>query len=266
MLIDTHAHLDENAFSGDLEHCLTRCRESGVMRVITIGTTVASSRQAIALAEKHPEVFATVGIHPNYAASAGEDDWLEIVKLASHPRVVGLGETGLDRYWDHAPIETQLDYFHRHLDLARSVKKPFIIHCRDADADVLEVLRAEFTAHGPLHGIMHCFSGSREMAEECLRFGMDLSFAGPITFKKNADLRETAAAVPLNRLLVETDAPYLAPTPHRGKRNEPAWVKFTAAQLAEARGITLEELAAATTANAVRVFQLPPLEAAGEDG
>jgi TatD DNase family protein len=259
MLIDTHAHLDEDAFSGDIERCLVRAQEAGVMRVITIGTTLASTRKAIELAEKYSQVFATVGIHPNYAATAGEDDWPEILKLAAHPRVVGVGETGLDRYWDHSPIELQLDYFHRHLNLARSLKKPFIVHCRDADADVLDVLKAEFAANGPLHGVMHCFSGSREMAEECLRFGMDLSFAGPITFKKNADLRDTAAAVPLERVMVETDAPYLAPTPHRGKRNESAWVKFTAQQLAEARGIPLEELAAATTANATRVFNLPPV-------
>lgn len=259
MLIDTHCHLDEDAFSGDIDHCLARCREAGVMRLITIGTTVESSRKAIALAEKHSEVFATVGIHPNYAASAGEDDWSEIVKLAAHPRVVGIGETGLDRYWDHSPIELQLDCFHRHLELSRSYKKPFIIHCRDADSDVLEVLRAEFTTHGPLHGVMHCFSGSKEMADECLSLGMDLSFAGPLTFKKNAELRDIAASAPLGRIMVETDAPYLAPTPHRGKRNEPAWVKFTAQQLAEGRHLTLEDLAAATTANATRVFNLPPL-------
>jgi TatD DNase family protein len=259
MLIDTHCHLDEDAFSGDVEKCLDRCREAGVFRVITIGTTLESSRTAIALAEKHPEVFATVGIHPNYAATAGEDDWPEVEKLAGHPRVVGIGETGLDRYWDHSPIELQLDYFHRHLALSRAHKKPFIIHCRDADSDVLEVLRAEFAAHGPLHGVMHCFSGSNDMAEECLRLGMVLSFAGPITFKKNADLRSVAASAPLDRIMVETDAPYLAPTPNRGKRNEPAWVKFTAKQLAEARGLTLEDLAAATTANATRVFSLPPI-------
>jgi len=259
MLIDTHCHLDEDAFSGDIERCLDRCREAGVMRVITIGTTVESSRTAIALAEKHPEVFATVGIHPNYAATAGEDDWPEIAKLAGHPRVVGIGETGLDRYWDHSPIELQLDYFHRHLALSRSHRKPFIIHCRDADADVLEVLRGEFAKHGPLHGVMHCFSGSKAMADECLGLGMDLSFAGPLTFKKNAELRDIAAAAPLDRIMVETDAPYLAPTPNRGKRNEPAWVKFTARQLAEARGMTLEDLATATTANATRVFNLPPV-------
>lgn len=256
MLIDTHAHLDEDAFSGDLERCLERAREAGVMRVITIGTTIASSLKAIELAERHSMVFAAIGIHPNYAAVAGEDDWPEILKLARHPRVKGIGETGLDRYWDHTPIDLQVDYFHRHLDLARELGKPFIIHCRDADAQVLDVLR-EDAGSGPLNGVMHCFSGSKETATECLSLGLDLSFAGGLTFKKNAELRDIAAAAPLDRIMVETDAPYLAPTPNRGKRNEPAWVRFTAQQLADARAMTLEDVAAATTANACRLFSLP---------
>ncbi len=256
MLIDTHAHLDEDAFSGDLGHCLERARDAGVLRIITIGTTAASSRKAIELAERHPMIFAAIGIHPNYAATAGEDDWPEIVELARHPRVKGVGETGLDRYWDHTPIEIQLDYFQRHLRLAREVRKPFIIHCRDAEPQVLEVLR-ENAEVGPLHGVMHCFSGSAETARECLAMGLCLSFAGGLTFKKNAELREIAAAAPLDRILVETDAPYLAPTPNRGKRNEPAWVRFTAQQLADARGCTLEDIAAATSANACRLFDLP---------
>jgi TatD DNase family protein len=256
MLIDTHCHLDEDAFSGDLEHCLARAQDAGVGRMITIGTSLESSRVAIELAETHPQVFATVGIHPNYAQTAGADDWSEIVRLAAHPRVVGIGETGLDRYWDHTPIDVQLDYFHRHLGLSRDSGKPFIIHCRDADEPVLAVLK-EAAASGPLNGVMHCFSGNSQMADECLALGLLLSFAGPITFKKNAELRSIAATAPLDRILVETDAPYLAPTPHRGKRNEPAWVRFTAQQLAEARGIPLEEIAAAITANARRLFQLP---------
>ncbi|QDT55432.1 putative deoxyribonuclease YcfH [Caulifigura coniformis] len=256
MLIDTHAHLDEDAFSGDMHHCLDRARDAGVGRIITIGTTLESSRRAVELAERRPEIFAAIGIHPNYASAAGEDDWPELVKLAAHPRVVGIGETGLDRYWDHTPIDEQRDYFHRHLELSRETGKPFIIHCRDADADVLEILK-NAAGQGTLNGVMHCFSGSQEMADECLRLGMHLSFAGVITFKKNAQLRAVAAAAPLDRIMVETDAPYLAPTPHRGKRNEPSWVKFTAQQLAEARGATLEDIAAATTANATRLFRLP---------
>ena len=256
MLIDTHAHLDEDAFSGDLHHCLDRAREAGVTRIISIGTTLEGSRKAIALAERHAPVFAAVGIHPNYAKTAGEEDWAEITKLAAHPRVKGIGETGLDRYWHDTPIEIQIDYFQRHLELSRATGKPFIVHCREADADVLDVLRAAAIV-GPLNGVMHCFSGSRQTAEDCLALGMHLSFAGGLTFKKNAELREIAAAAPLDRLMVETDAPYLAPTPHRGKRNEPAWVRLTAQQLADARGVPLEDVAAATTANAIRLFQLP---------
>ncbi|MBX3441296.1 MAG: TatD family hydrolase [Planctomyces sp.] len=262
MLIDTHAHLDEDAFRGDLVPTLLRAREAGLVAVVTIGTTAASSRTAIELSEQYPEVYAAVGVHPNYAASASEADWRTIEELAAHPKVVGIGETGLDRYWDHTPIEVQVDWFRRHLELSRTTGKPFIVHCREAEPDVLaELDRA--AEQGPLRGVMHSFCGSEDAARRCLAHGLWLSFAGMLTYKRSEALRRIAAWVPADRLLVETDAPYLAPAEHRGKRNEPAYVRFTARRLAEVRGATPAEIGEQTTANARELFRLPaaPLSA-----
>ena len=254
-LIDTHAHLDEQAFEQELDAVVDRAREAGIVGIVTIGITVESSRSAIALAERFPMVWAAIGIHPNYAAQAAAHDWEQIEELAAHPRVVGIGETGLDRYWDHTPIEVQVDYFRRHLALSRALGKPFIIHCREAEPEVMAILEEEM-ALGPLPGIMHSFCGSAEAARRCLDWGMHLSFSGMLTYKKNEELRALAATVPVDRLLVETDCPYLAPLPNRGKRNEPSFVKHTARVLAEACGLPLEEMAARTTANAMRLFRL----------
>lgn len=255
-LVDTHCHLDEEAFGNDLNATIQRAVEAGVSQMVSIGITLASSQRAIALAEQNPAVFAAVGIHPNYTSVAGADDWSQVCQLAPHPRVVAVGETGLDRYWDHAPIELQRDYFARHVELAREVGKPFIIHCREAEADVCALLR-EWSQSGPLAGVMHSFCGNRETLQVCLEAGLHISFAGMVTFKKNVELRELSREVPLERLLVETDAPYLAPSPNRGKRNEPAWVPLTLAALAAERQIDRAELAACTTANARRLFGLP---------
>ncbi|AMV22561.1 TatD family hydrolase [Planctomyces sp. SH-PL14] len=252
-LIDTHAHLDEQAFAQDLPQTLDRAREAGLVRILTIGITLESSRAAIALAERFDMVYAAVGIHPNYASQAHQDDWPAICELARHPKVVAVGETGLDRYWDHTLIDTQVDYFRRHLALTRETGKPFIIHCREAENEVLDILRDEMGG-GPIPGLMHSFCGSKQAAEETLGWGMSLSFSGMLTYKKNEELRALAAGVPDDRILVETDCPYLAPLPHRGKRNEPSFVKQTARVLAEARGRTIDEVAQLTTANARRLF------------
>ncbi len=253
MLIDTHAHLDEHAFSHDLNEVLGRAKEAGVERILTIGITAATSRAAVGIADGHHEVLAVVGIQPNYAADATEDDWETIVELASHPRVVAIGETGLDRYWDHCPLETQVAWFHRHLELSRSLNKPFVVHCREAETDVVDCLR-EAAKEGPLHGVMHSFSGNLSTAEASVELGLYISFAGMLTYNKNADLRAVAASIPLDRLLVETDAPYLAPVPMRGKRNEPAHVRHTCECLAGLFGKTIDEMAAITTQNAIRLF------------
>lgn len=250
---DTHCHLDEEAFRPDVDEVIQRALDAGVKQMLTIGITLQTSEAAVVLANDHDCLSAVVGIQPNYASQAAPSDWEEISRLSLHPQVVAIGETGLDRYWDHAPLDVQQDYFRRHLRLSREINKPFIVHCRDAEAEVLEMLEDDFT-NGPLNGVMHSFCGDTAMAARCVEMGMHISFAGMVTFRKNDELRAVAKSVPLNRLLIETDAPYLAPHPKRGKRNEPALVVLTAQCLAEVHGVSLEELAAKTTTNAQRLF------------
>src|SRR5712691_710801 len=254
-LIDTHAHLDEDAFSQDVDEVIRRAVDSGVIAMVAVATTAESSRATIALAARVPQVFASVGIHPNYAAQAKPGDWEIIEELAASPKVVAIGETGLDRYWEHTPFEVQLDYFRRQIELAGRRQLPFIVHCREAEADIVAVLR-EAARTGQLKGVMHSFCGSAETLAVALDVGLHISFAGMLTFKKNEPLRQLAKRVPHDRLLVETDSPYLAPLPHRGKRNEPSFVRHTAECLAEVHGKTLDEMAAITTANARRLFGL----------
>lgn len=254
-LIDTHAHLDEEAFRNDSGEVIERALEAGVVAIITIGTTAQSSRLAAELAEKYEPVYAAVGIQPNYVAEARPGDWEVIEQLSHKAKVVAIGETGLDRYWDHAPFELQEEYFTRHIDLARERDLPFVVHCREAEEDVVRQLTTAAEA-GPLRGVMHSFSGNLKTAESCIELGLFVSFAGMLTYKKNDELRSVAGRIPSERLLVETDSPYLAPVPNRGKRNEPAHVRHTAACLAEAREQSLEEIAAQTTANARTLFGL----------
>lgn len=252
-LIDTHCHLDEDAFADDVEAVVDAALEQGVSAIVTIGTDASSSRRSVELAERFPSVYAVVGIHPNYTAAAVAGDWEVIEDLSKSSRVVAVGETGLDRYWDYAPPELQREYFVRHLELSRKISKPFVVHCRDADDEVREMLRKDADS-GPLNGVMHSFCQTLESAEECLSLGMHLSFTGMLTFKRNDELRAIAGSLPKERLFVETDAPYLAPVPFRGKRNEPAYVQYTLNSLAEAHGIPADEMAAITTANACRFF------------
>ncbi len=254
--IDTHCHLDEESFTQDCADTIQRAVDAGVKTMIAVGITLDSCRRVVELAQKYSCVYAIVGLHPNYVSAAQPGDWEQIVELMKAPKVVGLGETGLDKYWDYAPIDLQIEFFNRHLELSRQLNLPFVVHCREAEAETVTVLR-QHAAAGPLNGAMHSFCGSAETAAACLEMGMHLSFAGMLTFKKNDALRQLAATLPLDRLLVETDSPYLAPTPYRSKRNEPAHVRLTAACLAEARGNSKEEVAAATTRNARRLFQLP---------
>lgn len=255
--VDTHCHLNEDVFQSDRADVIRRSVAAGVGRMLVVGVTRETSEQAVALAQEYPAVYAVVGIQPNYVAAALPEDFAAIEALADRPKVAGIGETGLDRYWDHAPIELQVEYFERHLALARARNLPFVVHCRDAEAEVVEVLRRAASA-GPLTGVMHSFAGDSETARACLDLGLHLSFSGMITYKRNEALRQTALTVPLERLLVETDAPYLSPSPlDRGRRNEPLNVKITADRLAALRGMLPAEFAAATTANACRLFRLP---------
>jgi TatD DNase family protein len=254
LFYDTHAHLDDEAFDAERDEVVRRAGESGVQLINAVGVTADSSAKCLSLAEQYEGVYATAGIHPNYCAQAGPGDWERVERLVDHPRVVAIGETGLDRYWDYAPFELQQDYFERHLRLSQERDKAFIVHMRDCGPDVLAMLQ-EAARRGPLRGVMHSFSGDAELARQCLNLGLYISFAGMVTFKKSHDLREIAASVPADRLLIETDSPYLSPEPLRGKSpNEPARVVHTAACLAEVRGVDLADLAAQTTANGRQLF------------
>jgi TatD DNase family protein len=255
-LIDTHAHLEDARFRAELSAVLERARLAGVVQVIAIGTTAADSAATLAIARDHPGIFAAVGVHPNSAAEAEADDWGQVVALAATPRVVALGETGLDRFRDHTPFPQQQEWFDRHLALADERGMPVVIHCRESERDIIDQLAR---VGRPVRGVLHSFTGTWDDAQAFLELGLDLSFAGMVTFTNRSldPLREVAARLPIDRLLVETDSPYLSPHPHRGQSNEPARVALTAARIAEVRGLTLAALAEATTANARRLFALP---------
>ncbi len=254
-LVDTHAHLVSEKLQGDLPDVLARARAAGLTTMIAVATTAADSHETSALANRESDIYATVGIHPNDTAAAGPGDWDEIVRLASSPRVVALGETGLDRYWDDAPFPLQQDYFDRHIRLSQETELPFIVHSRESGTDVLAML-VEARRRGPLTGVMHSFTADAEQAAQCVELGMYISFAGMVTFKKSGDLRAVAATIPADRILVETDSPYLSPEPLRGKRNEPAHVVHTAACVAAARGQSAEEFCRQTSENAARLFRI----------
>ena len=253
-LFDTHAHLHFPEFAGDLDAVLARARAAGVRRMVTIGTDVATSRAAAALAAREPDVWAAVGIHPHEAADADEAALTEIERLASAPRVVAIGETGLDFFRDRSPREAQTRAFTAQVALARRLGKPVLVHCRDAHAETLALLAAD----GPLErgGIMHCFSGDVALARRCIELGLLVSLAGPVTYPKPGDLPDVARAIPADRLVVETDCPFLPPQPYRGKRNEPAYLAITAARVAELRGEPLADLAGRMSENARALFRL----------
>ena len=255
-LIDTHAHLDDERFAGDRAAVLQRAAAAGVSRVVTVATTAASSAACVDLAARHTMLAATVGIQPNEVVDAGSGDWDVVVELAQRPGVVALGETGLDRYWDRTPFAQQEDYFARHLALARQLGRPVVIHCREAEADVVRMLRADFDRRGPVRAVMHSFTGGIETAQACLEMGLYISFAGMLTYKNAQPLRDVAAKIPPERVLVETDSPYLAPVPKRGQRNEPAFVAHTATCLADLLGLSHDALGEQTTRNARELFGL----------
>lgn len=257
-LYDTHAHLTDPAYADTLDHVLEDARSAGVVAINVIGVDAATSLAACEMATTYSGyLHAAVGIQPNSAAEAAADDWGVIERLAVHPHAKAIGETGLDRYWDHTPMEVQHDYFERHIELAAATARPLVIHMRESGREIVDQLRAH-AAKGPIAGVMHSFSGDWQLCQECLDLGLMISFAGMVTFKKSQALRDIAAKVPLDRLLVETDAPYLSPEPLRGKRpNEPARVAHTLRAIAAARGVTAEVLATQTTLNAKRLFAIP---------
>ncbi len=254
MFFDSHAHLDDRKYDHDRHEMLMRAREKGVSYIVNIGYDIPSSRRSVSLANNYDFIYAAVGIHPHDAAEAGEESLAELRHLAKNPKVVAIGEMGLDYYRNLSPREIQQEIFRRQIRLAIDLRKPVVIHDRDAHGDVMRILKEENAALAG--GIMHCFSGSLEMARECLKMGFYISVAGPVTFDNARRLREISVEIPLDRLLIETDAPYLTPEPHRGKRNESAYVVHVAERIAQLRGIPLEEVAEATTANAKRLFRI----------
>jgi TatD DNase family protein len=258
MLIDSHCHLDFADFAADRDAIVERARIAGVGRMITISTRVDLFSDILALAEAYPEVFCTVGTHPDHALEEHGVTADSLVDLARHPKCVGIGETGLDYHYDKVPREIAQQVFRTHVVAARRSGLPLVVHARDADDDVAAILRDEM-AKGPFKAVLHCFTASRALAETALDLGIFISFSGIITFKKSDALRNIARDIPLDRLIIETDAPFLAPVPHRGKCNEPAFVVATAKLLAELKDVSNEFLTAKTTANALSLFdKMPP--------
>ena len=253
-LVDSHCHLDDSQFNADRPAVLQRAREAGLKYILSIGTGDGPPDLSVAIrqAEEHSFVYATVGVHPNDAAKVEPNTFRDLQSLLRHPKVKALGEIGLDYHWGVSK-EVQMPVFIQQLEIAAAARMPVIIHTRDAWADTLSVLRTHWASKG-LPGIMHCFTGDAAQARECLDMGFYLAFGGVTTYPKAAEVREAARIVPSDRLLLETDAPYLAPVPHRGKRNEPAYVAQTARALAQAREQDLNQLAALTTANFERLF------------
>ena len=260
MLIDSHCHLDFPEFAPERDAIVARAKEAGVGRLITISTHVARYETYRAIADAYDNVWFTVGTHPHQAHEEPDVSIEELVSLSRHPRCVGIGEAGLDYHYDRSPRDVAARVFRRHIAAARETGLPLVIHARDADDDVARILREEM-GKGIFKALLHCFTASRALAETGLDLGLYVSFSGVLTFKNSQELRDIARDVPMDRLLVETDAPFLAPVPNRGKRNEPAFVAATAAVLAEVKGVTPDAMATATTENALRLFsKMPPLE------
>ena len=251
--IDTHCHLDMSAYKEDFQAIIERAFAAGVKKIISVGIDLDSSKAAVALAENIEGVFATVGIHPHYAADVTEGDCQELIALAKHPKVVAYGEIGLDLVKKYTPLDVQIECFQRQVILAKTLNLPLIIHDREAHEEVMRILQAE--APFPSGGVMHCFSGDLSLAEDVLALGFYVSIPGVVTFNKATTLQDVAKALPGDSLLIETDGPFLAPVPMRGKRNEPSYVLYTAQEIAKLRGSSLDSFVAQTTKNAERLFR-----------
>ena len=256
-LVDSHCHLDFPDFAADIDGVLARAKAAGVAKMVTISTRVRKFDQIRALAEAHDEIFCSVGTHCHNAAEEADIGLDDLLRLAEHPKCVAIGEAGLDYHYDLAPRDLQMTSFRAHIAAARQTGLPLVIHSREADDDMARVLEEE-TEEGAFPALLHCFSSGVELARRALALGHYVSFSGILTFKKSEEVRASAAEVPLDRLLIETDAPYLAPLPHRGKRCEPAHVAETAKVLAAVKGVSVEEIAAITTANFHRLFAKVP--------
>jgi TatD DNase family protein len=260
-LVDSHCHLDFPDFQGELDAIVGRAREAGLVRMVTISTRIRRHEEVLAVAERYPDVFCSVGTHPNNAHEELDVTVADIVARSRHPKVVAIGEAGLDYHYDYSPRDAQERGLRNHIAAARETQLPLVIHSRDADDDMAQILEEE-TGKGAFPAVLHCFTGGPELARRAIALGLSISFTGIVTFKKSDDLRAIAASLPADRFLVETDAPYLAPGRNRGKRNEPAFVVETAKVLAETRGVSFDELARQTTENFFRLFHKVPRPAA----
>ena len=249
MIIDTHAHLDMDQFDADRENVIQRARDNGVDYIINIGCDVESSARSLELAEQYDFIYATSGVHPHDVKLIDETTYADLKQLLVHPKMVALGEIGLDFFKNYSPQDLQRTHFKKQLELAKELDKPVIIHCRDANEDMISILSEFYAANDKARsGIFHCFSGDQKLADKALEMGFYISFSGSVTFKKSEKLRAVAKTIPADRLFVETDCPYLAPVPKRGKRNEPAFVHHTAEVIAEVRGLTVEDVLRGTKA------------------
>lgn len=254
MLLDSHAHLDDKRFDRDRDKLIRELKGNDVSLVINPGADVASSVRAVSLAEKYDNIYAAVGVHPHDAKTMDEDT-IEILRnLAKKDKVIAIGEIGLDYYYDNSPRDIQKKWFREQIKLAKKLKLPIIVHDRDAHKDTFDIIKEEKDEN--LTGVLHCYASSADMAKEYIKLGFYISFAGPITFKNAKTPKEVAKAIPLERILIETDSPYLTPEPHRGKRNDPVYVRYIAGIIAELKGITFEEVANATTKNAKELFNI----------
>lgn len=264
MLVDSHAHLEGPRFDADRAEMLERARAAGVVNILAIGSGTGPGTLdcAIRIAEQYDWIYASVGVHPHEAKLATQNDYAELESLAGHPRVIAFGEIGLDYYYDHSPRDVQQQVFIRQMEIARAAKLPIIIHCRPSDKsedawdDTLQLIRDRWASTG-LGGVLHCFTGLQKHAQAALDMGFMISFSGNVTFPKAENIREAARTVPGDRILIETDSPFLAPVPYRGKRNEPAFVAKTAEKIAELRGKSAEEIGAITAQNFFSFFHLP---------
>jgi TatD DNase family protein len=257
MLVDSHCHLDFPDFAGELDAIVGRASDAGIGRIVTISTRVKKHDGLLAIAERFPDVYCSVGTHPHQAHEELDISTADLVAHTRHPKVVAIGEAGLDYHYDYSPRDAQERGFRNHIAAARETGLPLVIHSRNADDDTARILEEE-TGKGAFPAVLHCYTGGPELARRAIALGLSISFTGIVTFKKSDELRSIAASLPADRFLVETDAPYLAPGPFRGKRNEPAYVVETAKVLAETRGVTLEEIARQTTDNFFRLFGKVP--------
>lgn len=256
MLIDSHVHLDDRRFNADRDMLIKSLQDNGVELVINIGADLKTSISSLELAKKYDNIYAAVGVHPHSAKEVTEETLDKLKEMAKEDKVVAIGEIGLDFYYDNSPRDIQRKWFKEQLELAKEVNLPVVIHSRDATQETFDTIKE--SQDGNLRGVLHCFSGSPEMAEEYIKLGFYISLGGPVTFKNARVVREVAKAIPLDKLLIETDCPYLTPEPYRGKRNEPMFVKYVAEKIAEVKGISFEEVVRATNRNTKELFGIAP--------